>query len=292
MIKTSLIRNIIFLTVLLFVIAAAATIFASQMIINRRPSFEVASIRPNRSVGVPMPYVQRGDRFTAIGATLKSLIGYAYRVRDWQIQGGPGWINSERWDVEAKAEEKSISAAPKPHDPFTLDVIALMLQMLLDDRFKLRIQRQTKESPVHNLVVAKSGLKIKLDDDQSPPRSEPGTFRLPGGRLPRDTIMMGPNSIEAHAISITNFINRCLLSRSDRPVIDRTNLTGLYSFKMQWSREDSASTGPSSPIAAVDISFGPAFFTALKEQLGLQLESAKGPVEFIVIISVEKPSEN
>lgn len=294
--KASHLCSIVFLAALPFAGAAPATILASQTTARNRPSFEVASIRPNRSGGFPgPPYSQRGDRFTAVGVTLKMLIGYSYRVAPWQIEGGPGWVRSQLWNIEAKGDEKLISAASKPRDPFAPDVIALMLQTLLADRFKLRIQRQTREAPVYHLVVAKGWPKIELDEDQKSPPAHDELELRPDGGVPRGSIRMGPHSIAAHAVLIEDFINWCLLSRTDRPIVNRTNLKGLYSFKIQWSQEDSVlggSTGPPSPIARVNTDFGAAFLTAMKEQLGLQLQSAKGPVDFIVIASVEEPSGN
>jgi uncharacterized protein (TIGR03435 family) len=223
------------------------------------------------------------------------LVGYAYRVAPWQVEGGPGWVNSQLWSIEAKGDEKIISAAPKPRGHFTPDVISLMLQSLLEDRFKLKIQYLTKESSVYNLVVARGGPKIELDHDQNPPANVDSAIIIFENEVPRGIARQGYGSIEARAISIKEFINRCLLSRTDRPILDRTNLKGLYNFKMKWSGDDpvlGGSTRPASPIARANLSFGPAFFTAMKEHLGLQLKSAKGPVEFIVITSAEKPSEN
>lgn len=289
--EKSSIRSILFPAVLLLAIAAPAMTVSSQETTGSRPSFEVASIKPNRSVGVTfMPPIETDDYFAWTGCTLKSLIRYAYRVRDWQIEGEPGWVNSQRWDVEAKAEEKGVSAASKPRDPNARDAIKIMLQSLLEDRFKLRFQRQTKQSSVYNLVLAKGGAKITLDDDQSPPaRPEWGT-----SLVQRGAVRATPDSIEGRAVPIAALVS-ILLSSSDRPVIDCTNLKGLYNFRMKWSLEDSGpagSTGPSSPIADVNTNFGPALFTAIQEQLGLRLESAKAPVEFIVISSVQKPSAN
>jgi uncharacterized protein (TIGR03435 family) len=294
--KTSLSCNIAFLAALLFAVAASASTTALQATTKNRPSFEAASIRPGRSGMVPGPRGANHDRFTATGVSLKALVGYAYRVAPWQVEGGPGWVNSQPWNIEAKADEKIISAAPKPRDPLAPDVIALMLQSLLEDRFKLRIEHQTKESRVYNLIVAKGGSKIKLDED----KKSPPTHLYPEGLKQIDEVLRGGCTmtlgfVQCRAIPIAGFINMCLLSHTDRPIIDRSNLKGLYNFKMRWSPENPASgssTGLPSPLTRMDRGFGPAFFTAMKEQLGLELKSAKDPVEFIVITSAEKPSEN
>ena len=226
---------------------------------------------------------------------MKELIGYAYSVRWWQIEGGPDWIDSLRWNVEAKADEKIVNAYPEPGDPLAPDVIALMLQSLLEDHFKLTIHHQTKESSVYSLVVADGGPKIELDPDQSPPvRFEPEMLKWQK-ELRRGEARIGSGSIEARAISITNFINGCLLFRSDRPIMDRTNLKDRYNIKMKWSLGGADLVRPtdaSSPALDATRNFTPAFFAALQEQLGLMLESGEAPVDFLVITGVQKPSKN
>jgi uncharacterized protein (TIGR03435 family) len=223
-------------------------------------------------------------------------------VRVWQIEGGPGWFSSLLWDVEGKSEQKSLNASSKPLDQSTQHArLMLMLQSLLEDRFKLRIERPTRQSAVYNLVVSKDGPKIKLDDDQSPPgranlgspQASASSWELQRGAI---SIRSGPNetTIEGRAVTMPTFIT-ILLSYSDRPIIDCTNLKGLYNFKVSWPKEETGlggSTASSSPLATTKVHSVPAIFTALQEQLGLRLESANGPVEFLVITSVQKPSGN
>src|SRR5262249_7606536 len=119
-----------------------------------RPSFEVASIKPNTSgenrvsiLGSP------GGLFRATGVPFRMLITSAYRIRDFQLSGGPGWVGSDRWDIEARAPEGAMPPAFVP-DPTRPDPMSLMLQSLLEDRFQLKIHREAKELPVYELTVA------------------------------------------------------------------------------------------------------------------------------------------
>ena len=244
-----------------------------------RPEFEVASIKPNKA-NSPVVFGVGNGQGGGRDVTLKMLIGLAYRLQEFQISGGPGWVGSDRFDVEGKAED------PKA-DP---DQLRLMLQSLLEDRFKLKVHRETKESSVYVLVVAKDGSKIKLSSDQT---SADVNGPSPRGAGPnRGAIRLGAGSLIGNAVTLSLF-TRFLSQRLDRAIIDKTNLTGRFDIQLQWTPE--AGEAPFDPggnrLPPADSS-GPSVFTAIQEQLGLRLESAKGPVEIFVIDHVEKPSEN
>lgn len=266
-----------------------------------RPSFEVASVKPNvtgdRRVSIT---TQPGGRFVATGVSLKTLIGFAYGVRDFQILGGPDWLDDDRWDIEARAQEGSISLIG-PTDPNVPSPIALRVQSLLSDRFRLNIHHDAKDLAVYDLTIAKGGPKLKLSEDQSairPPErgSPPPPVPQRGQPMPRGSMRMGRGELEGTGVSLLGLI-RGLSAQLGRTIIDKTGLTGLYDFKLQWTpdinRESGpfGRTGPDSTPPAPDLA-GPSIFTAIQEQLGLRLESAKGPVEVIVIDSVQKPSAN
>jgi uncharacterized protein (TIGR03435 family) len=178
-----------------------------------------------------------------------------------------------------------------------------MVEAFLEDRFKLKVHRETRQLPVYNLVVAKNGMKIKLADDQTPPsfddqeeapfdaaapppRGEAITRSIASG----ETVLIGtaigisPNlsSRRPHAL-LPHGLTTLLSGTVGRPVIDKTNLKGLFDFRLQFT--------PDRLLSNPD-ALGISLFTAVEEQLGLKLESAKGPVEVIVIDSVAKPSEN
>jgi len=257
-----------------------------------RPSFEVATVKPSASTDNRIAILgQPGGRFVATNATLKMLIGTAWRVRDFQISGGPGWAGTDRWNIEAKAEEGAIPPAAGPPDPTVVPPLMLMLQSLIEDRFQLKIHRETKELPVYELVVARSGPKIKASEDQSPLSGAPPQR---GGPIPRGSMRMGRGDLEATGVPVSNFILG-LSQQLGRPVIDKTGLKGLYDIKLQWTPEFGQGPvvpgGPEPPRPPADAP-GPSIFTAVQEQLGLRLESTKGPVDVLVIDSVQKPSEN
>ena len=237
-------------------------------------SFDVATIKPNaESDNRVMLRLQHGGRFTATGISLKHLISQAYDVRDFQITGGPGWIGSERFDINARAEGLPERVPPGTMRPY--------LRNLLEDRFKLKTHMETKEMPVYALVVDKTGPKLA-------PAAE--------GTAPGPMIRVGRGHLDGKGLPLQMLVHQ-ISQQLGRRVIDKTGLTGTYDIVLDWTPEPGQGGnplgGPPSPdaIQAADNS-GPSIFTALQEQLGLRLESQKGPVPILVIDSVEKPSEN
>jgi uncharacterized protein (TIGR03435 family) len=226
-------------------------------------SFEVASIRlhkpPARRVGTSLS----GPRFTADAMSLENLITYAYGLRDYQVSGVPPWgrstVDADRYNIAAKAEGDGVLSP---------DQSKVMLQSLLADRFRVAFHRETRQLPVYELVVAKNGPKLK----ESAPDAQ--TMLMMGGSRGIE--------ITATRVGIAMLVNQISNHNGvDRPVLDKTQLTGSYDFKLTWTLESGAlGTDPE----AVSI--------ALQEQLGLKLESAKAPLEILVIDHAEKPSEN
>ena len=241
------------------------------------PEFAVASIKPSTAQGDPV-YGTGNGRGYGENVTLKMLIGLAWQVQQFQIIGGPGWADSDRFEVEGKAEDSRADYAQ----------LRLMVQSLLADRFKLRLHRETRQSSVYALVVAKGGPKIKLSPDQTSP-DVVGAPTSPQDGPNRGGILMGPGMLAANAVALSQFA-KVIAPELDRFVIDRTNLAGRFDLRLRWSPES-----PSDPERAVipaDPSEALSIFTAVQEQLGLKFEPAKGPVEFLVIDTAEKPSAN
>jgi uncharacterized protein (TIGR03435 family) len=278
------------------VVIAAAGVADAQ---SSRPQFEVASVKasPPESTGGQIGRAP-GGRLTAKNAPLALLIQNAYRVRPFQVIGGPNWMATDRWDIEARAADGSIPQQTGPPDPNVPDALALRLQSLLEDRFKLQIHRETRELPVFELSVARAGVKVKLSEDQGPIRPpEPGAFR-PGGPMPRGNIslMFGGGELRAAAIPMANFAST-LAMVVGRSVLDKTGLKGLYDFDLIWAPDVGQELRPAGPLPPgvqlppIDPN-GPSLVTAIQEQLGLKLESSKGPVEVLVIDSVSRPTEN
>jgi uncharacterized protein (TIGR03435 family) len=252
-----------------------------------------------------------GGRFTAANISLKMLIHLAYGVTDSQISGGPGWLNSEKFDIEAKADDSSIAEPWKLSEEqrkLAQDRSKRMLQALLADRFKLTLHRETKELPVYALVVAKNGPKLQAAtaDELAPPDPKEAHVRLdsPKGPMPKGRgLLMRPGQLSGTAAPIA-ILAETLSNQPElgRTVLDKTGLQGYYDFTLKWTPDerqgqmfrgpgDGAKEGPGSDSAPPPDS-GPSLFTAIQEQLGLKLESQKGPVEILIIDGAERPSEN
>jgi uncharacterized protein (TIGR03435 family) len=238
--------------------------------------FDVVAIKPNADNDNRWAFRTSGGRgFTATGVTLKFLIAEAYHVRAYQIPGGPGWIGTERWDLRAKVE--GIEGR------LQRDQFDTMFRTLLEDRFQLKVHIDTKEMPVYALVVGKNG--SKLIAHTASPSSPAGTSNSGRGSL---TVEKEGTARLANLLSL----------QLGRTVIDKTGLKGEYDFKLEWAYEqgqggpEAFGLPPDSPRTPPVEANGPSIFTAVQEQLGLRLESQKGPVEILVIDHAEKPSEN
>ena len=259
-------------------VLAAIPVFA-QLATPARPTFDVASIKPtgpNTPVTGGFGNGQGGGR----NQTLKMLIASAYRVQEFQISGGPSWAGSERFDVEGKTEDRTA-------DP---DRLRLMLRSLMEDRFQLKLRRETTTQPVYALVAAKGGPKIRPAADQtSPDVNGPSP---PGAGPNRGAIRIGRGSLIGNAVTLS-FLARWLSQRLDRLVIDRTTLSGRFDFQLTWTPDaGEIVTGPGGQMLPPAEVSGPSIFTAIQEQLGLKLESSKAPVEVLVIDRAERPSAN
>lgn len=247
--------------------------------------YDVASFKLDKDQAGGSHWSSTNDALSAKNVTLQNLVLNAYGIRSFQLSGNPGWLDSERYDIEAKADSETAEALQKLAGKDRAAARSAMLQKLLTDRLKLVVHRETKELPVYFLVVAKSGLKMK----ETAPDAPGGTSRS-GGNGVLQTMEGQGIPVSSIAVMASGTVGRI--------IIDKTGLTGRYDFKISWSRNDSAAQPAASPAAdaaAVPVAAdptGPSIFTALQEQLGLKLESGKGPVEIIVIEHVERPSGN
>jgi uncharacterized protein (TIGR03435 family) len=253
------------------------------------PSYEVASIKPNRAGDNMVRLMFAPDGLSGNGISVKMLIGFAYNLKDFQISGGPGWIESERFDIEAKMDESAIAALKKLTPEQAGEQRRLMMQSLLSERFHLKANHSSKDLPIYALVVAKNGPKLTKSADAP---SGPSTSGGPG---PKRMMRFQMGELTATAISMSELADR-IGFEVGRKVVDKTGLEGRYDFTLHWTSDrQGLSAGPadaSQGPAPLSDSSGPSIFTALQEQLGLKLESQKGPVETLVIESIEKPSEN
>jgi uncharacterized protein (TIGR03435 family) len=237
-------------------------------------AFDVASIRPNAANDNRiMIRIQPGGRFTATGISAKQLMTQALNVRDFQILNAPGWTTAERWDINAVAE-----GLPERVPPETLRP---MLRALLEERFQLQVHTETRELPIYELVVSKSGSKLRKSEAKSD----------------QQMMRMGRGQLAGQGVPLSSLAQQ-LAQALGRDVIDRTGLAGRYDFELNWTPDPGQGGGPfpggpPSPDAlpAAGTS-GPSIFTAVQEQLGLRLESAKGPVQVYIVDSISRPSGN
>lgn len=240
-----------------------------------RPSFEVATIKPGEPGDPRFGILMRpGGRFITTNANLHQLIGFAYDLRSNQITGGPAWVDSALYSIEAKSE----SGVAVPPGPLGGARIRLMLQSLLADRFHLVVHRETREESIYQLVVAKGGPKVKEADGSQTPSERVGRGAITGTAARIDLLI------------------KPLSQQLGRNIVDKTGLEGRYDFTLQWTLEPGQLRGAGDPPAPANPAppdpDGPNIFTALQEQLGLKLEAAKGTVNFLVIDRAERPSEN
>jgi uncharacterized protein (TIGR03435 family) len=262
-----------------------------------RPRFEVASVKECKATDPHPPSTNSPGRISLSCWPLWRLLIDAYQlfpagklnplnpaIPVTPMDGGRDLINS-KYSIDAKAEGPAS----------VLMMIGPMMQTLLEDRFRPRAHRETREIPVYIMTVAKDGLKMQLTKEGSCIRYDPTDFAqsaTPPGDKPWCVIPTGSRRgsmtiFDAHGIGLDVYAT---LVRADRPVIDRTGLTGTYDIHLEWMADEPAARGPDAGTASDPP--GTALIAAIRKQLGLQLEPAKGPYEFFVIDHVERPTGN
>jgi uncharacterized protein (TIGR03435 family) len=273
-------------------IAVGMPMFAQTASIGAKaPTFDVVSIHPNNPDNHMGHTFMLQDRFSAMGISLKSLIGFAYDTKtEDQISGVPGPTGSARFDVEAKMDEETAAALRKLPNEERQMQHGLMMQAMLADRFKLKVHHEKKEIAVYELVIGKGGFKLRAAD---PKNTYPNGIKGLDGLSHAGMAMISDGRLTGQSISMQNLADY-VSGQVSRIVEDKTGLTGKYDVTLRWAPEDNRATPPSDgrQDAAPATESGPSIFTALQEQLGLKLESAKEPVDTIVVDHVEMPSEN
>jgi uncharacterized protein (TIGR03435 family) len=244
------------------------------------PTFEVASIRQNMNPNPRWNMYFTPDGVHATDVTLRWALDEAYGVTDDSLwSGGPEWLDKARFDIEAKYDVTK-------YPDLTREQRQAMLQQLLADRFNLVVHHEAKEFPLYALVIAKDGPKFeetKPEDLRKSPVA--GVLCMNKGR--------GKGVVEMQGCTMKQFANNLGgYGRNDlgRKIVDQTGLTGYYTVALHWTPVDTAnpsSTGPTEQEQS-----GPSIFTAVKEQLGLELKPIKGPLDTIVIERAEMPTEN
>ena len=256
------------LGLLLLIVVGAGTSHGRPPQTSVKEAFEVATIKRNTTVGVETTLdVDPVGRLRTVGAPLFWLIAGAYgdargALRREQVAGAPNWIQSERYDIVAQAAPEASGTNP------SFITMRPFLRSLLEDRFRLRVHWERRELPVYALVLAKQNGELG-------PGLSPSTVDC-AKQPDRCSVRGGPESgIQSGALT-SDQLTQLLGLVSGRIVIDRTGLQWPLAVRLEWSREFASDT--------------PSFFTAVQEQLGLKLESARGPVDVLVIDSVERPT--
>jgi len=249
---------------------AAATVTEPQ------PSFEVASIKPSRPDDRDHNWNSGGDRVSIENYTLRRLIRTAYGLKsDSQVLGGPDWIGKQAFDIEAKFGDAEIAKLQKMSNREKFREARLALQALLADRFQLRISLETRSIPVYSLVVVKTGAKLAPSAPQLDADGKPKTDQ-------NHSIHDNDGHVTAKAISMSGFADWfTYLPECDRVVVDRTGLTGEYDFKLDWTEDSGQGVPPDAPL--------PGLFTALREQLGLELKPDKAPIDVVIVDAAKEP---
>jgi uncharacterized protein (TIGR03435 family) len=251
----------------------------APMATNADPNFEVATIKPNNS-GTPriQGLTLNGRNFRTVNSSLGDLITFAFQLQAKQVVNGPDWMDNSRYDITAVPEQEG---APNPEQ------VRIMIRKLLADRFKLTFRQEKRDLPAYLLTVNKNGSKLTPTQMQG---------ALPGFGFGPGT---GGLTLRAMNASLPEFTGFLQLLVMDRPVVDRTGLTGKYDFQCTFTPDDSQFNGhpPTPPpqqqqTDASNAAAAPSLYDAFQQQLGLKLNAEKAPVDVIVIDHVEKPSEN
>jgi uncharacterized protein (TIGR03435 family) len=283
---------------------AIATIPAAAQNADR-PAFEVASVKASANCrDVTYPGGTSPGRLALTCVSLRTLIrgafgsftGLEVSARRTEILGGPAWLDTERFDITATA----------PGAASVAQMMGPMLQRLLEERFKLRLHREARETAVYELTFAASNVKLRVSAPGScrpielesraptiPRKGEPRIHRCGFGSM---EIVDGRYVAVWMGTTMAEFAGRMLPAYVDRPVVDRTGLEGRWDIRLEFTREVGLAApaylnGEPAPAVAADPN-GPSLFTALREQLGLKLVPARAPVEVIVIDGAERPTPN
>ena len=247
---------------------------------SEQPRFDVASIKINKANdGIVFSQSQKG-RYVISGLTLAALIRSAYQVQEFQIVGGPDWMNGERFDIEATYTEAPAGERARTD---------LMLRTLLVERFNLVVHNETRERPVYALVLARPDRRFgpQLEKSAADCATRKGSDACGSS--------VGPGFIQSRGRTMAQFAESLSMltntgSSLNRLIVDRTNLDGSYDLTLRFTPEN-IPPGNVPGLPPVDPN-GPSIFTALQEQLGLKLDSQRAPVNVLVVDRAERPTAN
>ncbi len=254
---------------ILFTIAALPAISqtpnSQQNAVSKPLTWDVVSIKPHRALDNTAMTQILPDGFEMVNMTIHSVVMQAFPIRSGdQIVGWPEWTNSARFDFRAKMDAETSDAFHKLRGTDGGDIWRQMMLQILEERLGLKYHIEKRELPIYELLIAKHGPKLKVSapDEQG-------------------TSMMSPGKLSAHRNPVSGLAG-ILSGVVGRQVNDKTGLPGLYDIDLTWEWNDDPGSGDA----------GPSIFTALQDQLGLKLESAKAQLDVVVIDHIERPSEN
>jgi uncharacterized protein (TIGR03435 family) len=263
--------------VILAFVGSAEVLWAQSVPVAQSapPKFDVTSVKRGASGVFPIgPEARPGGAFLATNVTPESVIRFAYNLPGYQIVGGPAWIGTERFDIDAKAG-RDVSA----------EELRQMLQALLADRFRLVARREHREMAVYTLLRARTDGRLGPNLRQSAADCASGDGQF--GTLEERRTVNGGVQTRRRCAPMARLVSS-LASALQSPVDDQTTLTGRWDSELSFTGERRRGADPAA--VARDPNDAPALLTALQEQLGLKLEPARGPVEVLVIDSVERPT--
>jgi bla regulator protein blaR1 len=271
-----------------------------------RPRFEVASIKENVSNDGRIQIQRTGSRYTARGISLALLIRNAYNVQEFQVIGAPPWADSDRFDIVATMPGDADSPPAGPGMPSRQ---ALMVQSLLEERFRLTVHREMREMPVYALVMANADRRLGPSLRRSTVDCaaliaaargrNPAPAAPPPGELPSCSSSVAPGNIVVRSqtmAEVATALSRLTNTGSalGRLIVDRTGLEGYYDVDLHFTPDRIPNFGPAGPppgLPPIDTDAA-SIYAAMREQLGLKLEAQRAPVDVVVIDRVEKPTAN
>ncbi len=255
--------------------------------------FEVASIKPTSNADGRALLQATPGQLAMTNLVLRRIILIAYNIQDDQLAGGPDWIDSADYDIQAKADGS----------PSVQQMEGPMLRSLLQERFKLTLHRETRQLPVYKLSVARNGPRLQptkeggcipYATDAAPPIATTG--ELHPNYCGLHTVVNGLNrALDGRGVTmpaLASSLSRAYTAALGRNVVDGTELAGGYDIHLEWALDRPSAVPDNAGNPTPSDLQGPSIFTALQEQLGLRLEPTRGPVEVVVIDHIEKPSEN
>jgi uncharacterized protein (TIGR03435 family) len=292
-------KSLVSMAVLGYSIAAQDPVSAQSAAPPARQKFEVASIKECKGADHPPPSTSSPGRLGLSCWPLMRLIQEAYETLASgnvdprnpfpfaPIEGAPSWVNSARYSIDAKAEAPASGAMMR----------GPMMQALLEERFQLKTHREAREVPVYIMTLTKGGAKLQPTKEgacnQLDPTDLTQSMRIPPGGKPwcvvPPPVRNGTNWVwDVSGISLDVFSK--LLNVGGRPVLDRTGVTGTFDIHLEWGGDDPNASSPDGGAASEPPNTS--IVSAIRKQLGLQLDSGKGPREFLIIDHVERPSGN